>query len=164
MTVLNDLLSAATDDEDEIIRSVARRAGVLWHCERCTFDNPGNTTFCASCKGVSQEQAEPGDDDPTPSGVGLAEEEICGRQLYGRFCTRRAHGDDLGALHVAGNDKTVVATWFHRKAETGMETVLLMKPADASAVGAPIEFEHTTIRRNRVAVSVLPDTPTDAAH
>ncbi|MFC7345047.1 zinc finger Ran-binding domain-containing protein [Saccharopolyspora griseoalba] len=52
MTVLDEVLAAATDVEDEFIRSAARRAGVLWSCERCSFDNLAHDMKCDGCQGA----------------------------------------------------------------------------------------------------------------
>jgi len=45
------LLLEASDSEDEeaTLRALAYRVGLLWHCDACNLDNPGDLT-CEQCR------------------------------------------------------------------------------------------------------------------
>jgi hypothetical protein len=45
------------EDEDAMLRALAYRAGLLWHCEECGCDNPGDLS-CEQCR------REPPEDTP----------------------------------------------------------------------------------------------------
>ncbi|MFB7918941.1 hypothetical protein [Streptomyces sp. NPDC056061] len=44
--LLNKLLDAADDRQEQAIREAAFAAGVLWRCPTCQWDNPGEATCC----------------------------------------------------------------------------------------------------------------------
>ncbi|MDX3020108.1 hypothetical protein [Streptomyces acidiscabies] len=44
--VLNKLLDAADDRQEQTIREAAFAAGILWHCPTCQWDNPGEAACC----------------------------------------------------------------------------------------------------------------------
>jgi predicted RNA-binding Zn-ribbon protein involved in translation (DUF1610 family) len=46
---LTELLVCATHLEEEILRPLARRAGLLWACPTCGFDTPAAELCCDGC-------------------------------------------------------------------------------------------------------------------
>jgi hypothetical protein len=46
---LTELLVCATDLEEEILRPLARRAGLLWACPTCGFDTRTAELCCDGC-------------------------------------------------------------------------------------------------------------------
>jgi predicted RNA-binding Zn-ribbon protein involved in translation (DUF1610 family) len=46
---LTELLVCATGLEEEILRPLARRAGLLWPCPTCGFDTPAAELCCDGC-------------------------------------------------------------------------------------------------------------------
>ena len=47
--ILDLLLAAATAEEQRVVRAVAERLGLLWHCESCGTGNAHPDTACAHC-------------------------------------------------------------------------------------------------------------------